>query len=226
MKTHASKVHEFAFPVLEGWQDLDSHDPKGFQSRYLYKQALGASQMAEAFWVLFHAGQHDASKMIARHLLERVYSARLAKESPEEAIDLIIHDISERIKKMKLFLEDNQSVPGSEIIKQRIKEHETEKERLTKLLGREPSRLDFFQRAERVKLKWSYRTMYWNFSRYIHAGFEFPNVSELNMPEQDSAMLALFAPMDTAQQLHGLNCSGEGCDSAEKYENCTTRYWM
>lgn len=214
----ALETFEYAQSTMHGWRDNGAMDSKGFQARYLFRQALGALEMAEAFWSLFRLGHHDAGRIIARHLLERIYSARLAKQSPADAVDLIIHDIGERIKRMKQWLEDNPSVKERATIQQRIAEHENEQTQFLSMLGRKPSKLDFFSRAKLIDLGWSYRSLYWDFSRHVHASFELPKETEMNVPQKDATMIALFAPMDTTHQLHTLTCPGKGCDMGEKYK--------
>lgn len=218
-----SLVHEvsnFAFPVLKAWKATGKQDAASFQSSYLYTQALGASHMAESFWVLFNLDKHDAAKIVARHLLERVYNARFAGKSPEDAVDLICHEIADKIKRQKQFLEANPKLKPSERIpiEGSIASHDVDLQKFLTLLGRPPTEnLSIYKRANLVQLKWAHRSIYMDLSNYAHANYEHPHQGEIDIPERIAPAMGLFAPMDCAHQLHKLTCKGGACDMGKKY---------
>src|SRR5258706_21393 len=95
--TLPDKSLEFARSIGEQWQDQSGIDLGAFQRRYLYVQSFGAAHTAKSYWILHHAKQHNDCNVLTRNLLERIFNSRVASKSPKHAVELIAHELSDRI---------------------------------------------------------------------------------------------------------------------------------
>ncbi len=219
MERIADKSFAFAKRFLDAWTDVDTHGPVEFQNRYLFKQMIGACQFSQAYWTLYQTRERDAGRMIARHILERVFNARVAKISPHLAVELIAHDINEKIEKVELFIEQNPDLPDKNVLVAKVAELAAERKIFLDYIGLEAApNWNYYRRAEKVHLQWAYRSMYMDFSRFVHANYELPDLVRRDEECPFANFVALFGPLDTAASLHSLTCSdGAGCSVSAEY---------
>lgn len=159
--------------------------------------------MAKSFWMLFFAGEHDASKMIARNLLERIINARVASNSAEKSVELVCSELNTFIEKAELWLAQNPFIPEAPNIIGRIEDDRRILKELKALIGvTDTPKWSYFRRANETGINMLYRSSYWDFSHYVHAGYQKPNLDSLNIPDAGAAFYALISPIQTALLLH------------------------
>jgi len=216
--TLADKSLAFARSIGEEWQDRPGTDLRSFQQRYLYAQAFGTAHTARGYWILHREEQHHDCNLLARNLLERIFNGRVASKSPRHAVELMTCELSEHIRRLRLFQRELQHVPKEAT--QTIERLESELQVFLALLGtQEAPQWDYHRRAVEAEIStWAYRGLYSEFSCYTHAGYEVGRPRELNKPSNLADFIALLAPLDTAMFLHRLSCTETQCEIGARYK--------
>ncbi|MGP8198866.1 MAG: DUF5677 domain-containing protein [Limisphaerales bacterium] len=203
MKNMASISLVFAEKVGHGWNEAAGSDCEAYQRRFLCRQASGAYHTAKSFWILRKNKCFNDCIILARNLLERIANSICAAKSPAQAVELIAHETTEKIRLLKKW-----KLPpaGSAKLQQTITQDE---QFLAKLLGliqksKAPD-WSFFQRFQKPGMEGFYRSGYFNFSRYTHAGYEMPP-GRREKPLGPGDFIALVAPVITGALYHRLDC--------------------
>lgn len=198
------KSLSFAKRVVCTWNDTGGGDCKAYQRRYLYVHASGAFNTARSYWILHGNKYFGDCVILARNLLERIVSSICGVKSPTNAVELIAHELSDKIRRAKLW------TPSPNIAKQlgdMIKEHERDLPTFLGLIGkREAADWNYQKRFDEAGLPGFYRSAYFHFSRYAHAGYEVPRPENHNAQSKEADFIALAAPVITAGNCHMVDC--------------------
>jgi Family of unknown function (DUF5677) len=187
------------------WSDTGGHDCKAYQRRYLYVHAFGAFSTAKSYWILHESKCFSDCVILARNLLERIISSGVGAKSPAHAVELISHELSDKIRRAKLW------TPSPNIAKRlgdMIKEHERDLSTFLSLIGKRkaPAWGKFEKRFDEAGLPGFYRSVYFEFSRYAHAGYEVPRPENHDRRSKAADFIALVAPVITAGNCHLVDC--------------------
>src|ERR1700722_258596 len=101
MKNMASVSLVFAEKVGHGWNEAAGSDCEAYQRRFLCRQASGAYHTAKSFWILRKNKCFNDCIILARNLLERIANSICAAKSPAQAVELIAHETTEKIRLLK-----------------------------------------------------------------------------------------------------------------------------
>ena len=200
------KTLAFAKHIGDAWTQPDGMGMREFQERFLYSQTLGAARTAKSYWILRSEGQDFDTQVLARCLLERVFSSRVAKMDSRYAVEMIASEIDDRIEYQRRWIKSHGDATEDKTA--HLHSLESDLKVFMTLLGN-PSvpKWDYFRRAEKAGVAWAYRSAYSEFSRFVHTGYDataFGEECALNV----SDFIALVAPIDTAIWLH--HCSTGG----------------
>jgi hypothetical protein len=203
MKVLASLSLVFAQKVGSGWSEAAGTDSDAYQRRFLCRQASGAYHTAKSFWILRKNKRFNDCIILARNLLERTANSICAAKSAALAVELIAHETAKKIRLLKKW-----KPPPAALAK--LHQTISEDERfLLRLLGiiQEPKAPDwsFFRRFQESGMEGYYRSGYYKFSTYAHAGYEVaPGTRE--KPSGAADFIALVAPVITGASYHKLGC--------------------
>lgn len=204
MNSLPGKSLGFAKTIGETWNDAGGSDCKAYQRRYLYVSAFGAYHTATSYWILHENNRFSDCNILARNLLERVFSSAVANRSPTYAVELISHELSEKIRRFKLLNNGPNASPENS---KSIEDHEKRLQTFLRLINRsEAPDWNYYRRAEESGLRSYYRSGYFNLSRYAHAGYEVPRPEKHNEQSKTSDLIALVAPVFTKVLYHAVDC--------------------
>ncbi len=194
----------FAKKIGETWSDCRGGDCKAYQRRFLYVGAFGAYHTARAYWLLHENNSFNDCGILARNLLERIINSAFAAKSPTHAVELISHELNDKIRRLKLLDHGPNASPeltGS------IADHEKHLHSFLTLINksRAPD-WSYCRRAEEAGMLGFYRSGYFNLSRYAHAGYEVARPEKHNQQSNTTDFIALVAPIMTVAQCHGVDC--------------------
>jgi hypothetical protein len=186
------------------WIDTGGGDCKAYQRRCLYIHASGALNTAKSYWILHENKCFSDCVILARNLLERIISSSVGAKSPTHAVELISHELSDKIRRAKLW------TPSPSIatkLSDMIKDHEKILPTFLGLIGKgEAPAWDLKKRFDEAGLPGFYRSLYFEFSRYAHAGYEVPRPVNYNRQSKAADFIALAAPVITAGNCHLVDC--------------------
>jgi len=188
-----------------------------YQKEFLYRNAFGAHETANSYWILHKNKRFSDCVTLARNLLERIVNSSCGSKSPTHAVELISYELSEKIRHAKLWK------PSSNVSAQldsSIKEHEKILPVFLCLAGKgKATDWNWKKRFDEAGLPGFYRSAYFDFSRYAHAGYETPRPGKRNQISKAADFIALVAPVMTAANYHALicpNCQIGKCDFPAK----------
>ncbi len=205
----------FAGKVGNAWKETGGGDCKAYQRRYLCRQAFGAYHTAKSYWILHENKCFSDCIALSRNLLERIANSICAAKSPAHAVELIAYELSEKIRHAKLW---NPSPHLSAELQQVVTEHERILRTFLALIKKNKAPdSNFRKRFEEAGVQGFYRSAYFDFSRYTHAGYEVPRPGKRNDGSKAADFISLVAPVVTAANYHGLDC--HDCTQG----NCTVR---
>ena len=214
MNNLAKESLVFAERVGDGWKDAPMPDCLAAQEQFLCRQAFGAYHTAKSFWILHENGRLTDCIVLARNLLERIVNSTFGWKSPNHAVELIAHEYNTTIKQAEQW---DTLLGGSPNLQQVITENKKALRAVLSLLNKtEAGDWKIFKRFEECGsgMERCYRSLYFHFSRYAHAGFEVPRPGKHNEPSEASEFVALLAPVLTAINYHrrdGHECSHGKC---------------
>jgi len=106
-------------------------------------------QAARGYWLLREAEQYNDCFVLARNLLERIFNSRVASKSPKHAIELIAHELSKRIRGLRLLQREHQRLPKEAT--ETIGRLDSELKVFLSMLGTKPvPRWDYYRRASEL----------------------------------------------------------------------------
>ena len=198
------KSLSFAKRLGRTWTDTGGSDCKAYQRRYLYVHASGALNTAKSYWILHENKCFSDCVMLARNLLERIISSGVGAKSPTHAVELIAHDLSGKIRRAKLWAPSPSSATK---LSDMIKEHERHLPTFLGLIGKTKAPdWKWLKQFDEAGLPGFYRSLYFDFSRYAHAGYEVPRPGNYNQQSKSADFIALVAPVITAGNCHLVDC--------------------
>jgi hypothetical protein len=202
MKHTRDKSLEFAKTICAAWKDTRSCDCKAYQRRFLFVNAWAAYNTAKSYWILHENKCFDDCVILARNLLERIFNSACAAKSPTHAVELISHELTEKIRHAK------QCSPNAQAqLTPSINEHEKILQTLLGLMKKmKAPQWSYRRRAEAAGLVAYYLSGYFSFSRYAHAGYEVPRPEKQNQQSNAADFIALVAPVLTAANYHAVDC--------------------
>jgi hypothetical protein len=204
MKTSRDKSLTFAKRIVGNWRDPTCVDCASYQKYFLYINAFGAHETAKSYWILHKNKRFSDCLGLARNLLERIVNGICGSKSPTQAVELISHELSDKIRRAKLWKPSPNISPQ---LNASIKEHEKILPVFLRLLGiSEAPDWNWKKRFDEAGLPSFYRSAYFNFSRYAHAGYEVPRPGKRNQLSKAADFIALVAPVLTAANYHAVNC--------------------
>lgn len=200
------KTLSFAKLIGDAWTQPDGMGMREFQERFLYSQTLGAARTAKSYWILRSKGQDFDAQVLARCLLERIFSSRVAKIEPRYAVEMIASEIDDRIQHQKKWISSHGDATGDKAAHLHNLQSDL-KMFLALLEAPTVPKWDYYRRAKKAGVSWAYRSAYSEFSRFVHTGYDvtaFRDECALHV----SDYLAFVAPIDTALWLY--HCSTGG----------------
>lgn len=200
--THKSLA--FAERVGGAWKETGGSDCKAYQRSFLCRQAFGAYHTAISYWILRENKCFSDSVALSRNLLERIANSICGAKSPTLAVELIANELSEKIRHAKLW---NPSPGLSAELQQAVVEHKKILPVFLALIKKTKTPdWKFHRRFEQAGLGEFYRSAYFDFSRYAHAGYEVPRPGKRSHQSKAPDFIALAAPVITAANYHALDC--------------------
>lgn len=205
LKASVKAMEDFAKRIIgETWTNTGDLDCKAYQREYLYRSAFGAYHTATSYWILHENKRFSDCNILARNLLERVFNSSVASKSPTVAVELICHELKDKIRRFQSL---SNGINASAQNNRSIEDHEKILQTFLSLIkATEVPDWNFYRRAEESGLDSFYRSGYFDFSRYAHAGYEVPRPEKYNQQLKASDFIALIAPILTAQSYHALDC--------------------
>jgi len=227
MNNLAKESLAFAERVGDGWKDTTGSDCAAGQEQFLCRQAFGAYHTAKSFWILHENGCLTDCVVLARNLLERIVNSTFGLKSPNHAVDLIASEYNSTIKQAEKW---DTLLGGSAELQQVIAENRRALNTVLSLLNKTKApEWNIFKRFEvcGTGMERCYRSLYFHFSRYAHAGFEVPRPGRHNQQSEASEFVALLAPVFTAIYYHmrdGHDCSLGKCPIGDEGRALTARF--
>jgi len=204
MKSLAHKSLAFAKKVGRAWKETGGGDCKAYQRRFLSRQAFGAYHTARSYWILRREGCFSDGITLSRNLLERIANSICGAKSPTHAVELIAYELSEKIRHAKLW---TPSPSISTELTKAIKEHEKILPVFLALINQTKAPdWKFYKRFQQAGVAGYYRSGYFDFSRYAHAGYEIARPGGASRESKAADFIALVAPVITAANYHALDC--------------------
>lgn len=197
MNNLPDKSLAFAKKIVDTWNDAGGCDCKAYQRRYLYRSAFGAYHTAKSYWILHENNCFSDCDILARNLLERIFNSVFAKESPTHAVELICHELNDKIRRFKLLNNGPNASPENS---KSIEDHEKLLQTFLGLISKsEAPDWNYCRRAEESGLSRIYRSGYFDLSRYAHAGYEVPRPEKHDQQSKTTDFIALVAPVLTTR---------------------------
>jgi hypothetical protein len=165
--------------------------------------------------------------VLARNLLERIVNSAFGLKSPNHAIELIANEYNTTIKQAEKW---DRLLGGSTDLQQVIAENKSALKTVLGVLNKtEAQDWNIFKRFEECGsgMEQCYRSLYFHFSRYAHAGFEVPRAGRHNQKSEASEFVALLAPVFTAIYYHrrdGHDCRQGKCPIGDEGLALTARF--
>jgi len=217
MKTLRDKSLAFAQEIVSTRSNPICANNEDYQKDFLYRNAFGSHETAKSYWILHKNKRFGDCVALARNLLERIVNSSCGSKSPTHAVELISYELSEKIRHCKLWK------PSSNVLAQlnaTIKVHEKILPDFLRRLGKSTAPdWNWMKRFEEAGLPSFYRSAYFNFSTYVHAGYEVSRPEKYNQQSKTADFIALVAPVLTAANYHKvdcLNCQRGKCDLRDK----------
>jgi hypothetical protein len=205
MKNLAQESLAFAEKTGSSWQETGGGDCNAYQRSFLCRQAFGSYHTAKSYWILHENGCFSDCVGLSRNLLERIANSVCGAKSPLHAVELITYELSEKIRHAKLW---TPSPHLSVDLQRAVQEHEAILPTfLTLINATKAPDWGFIKRFQEGGVRGYYRSAYFDFSRYAHAGYEVPRPGKFNEQSKAADFIALTAPVITGAIYHALDCN-------------------
>jgi hypothetical protein len=192
---------------------------EAYQRSFLCRQAFGAYHTAKSYWILRKKRCFNDCNGLGRNLLESIANSVVGAKSPTHAVELIAYELSEKIRHAEQWKRLPEiSAEFSAELQQVIDKHQAILPTFLALINKAKAPdWKFYRRFEVAGLPGYYRSGYFNFSRYTHAGYEVQRPGRNTSPSRTADFVALAAPVLTAANYHAHDC--EDCSQG----NCSLR---
>jgi len=218
IKNLAEKSLKYAKKTNITWGDPNDYSPKAWQTRYLYTLLGAAIDTSKVYWTIRSElkGAISEQEILSRIQLERLAKTYLAKDSPKKALEIIYGELTEEIKRLGRWKEnDTSKLDGFEAM---IAEREAASIAIKKQIGSEDVRSWHNMRElfTEAKIESLYFSAYFYLSMSTHSCFA--TKWNQSTPKGLCDFLALITPLETAYYAHRIHCHSGKCQKCSSYQ--------